>query len=192
MQSSFSFLSPLATFHPLNLGPASPIKGNTNFWFESPISLPICSSFPAPSPPTFPSHFMSAQALLSWQSSEIALYQFWLFCTFLPGNSFNLLLSGFTPKALLKPFPKLLPVIKWMQQEEVTWCEELRVRGSGFLIWDPCYLAFWLAAINFTSLSESVFICSLHHEFCFRWSFFYGQPLYIIHFSFHRTSSKRP
>lgn len=130
--------------------------GNTNFLFERPVSLPISAHLYLPFPPTSPTHFVCPRTptILTklWDSSVLIS----AFGAFLPGNAFNLLLSGLNPEALLKHFSKLLPVIKWIQQEEVTWPEEREVRSFEFLIWDPCYLAFWLAAFHFSFVNQSL------------------------------------
>lgn len=144
-------LSPLATFYPLNLGLDSPFDRKL-IWKTSTY---LCSSLPASSTIS-PTHFVCPRTLSIstklWNSSVMIS----AFGAFLPGNAFNLLLSGLNPKALLKHFSKLLPVIKWIQQEEVTWLEEWEVRSFEFLIWDPCYLAFWWAAFHFSFVNQSL------------------------------------
>lgn len=115
----------------------------------------LCSSFPAPS-----THL--SNSLHVCPSTPPILTKLWdgfvlisAFCAFLPGSAFTWLLSGLNPKALLKHSSKQLPVIKWTQQEVVTWPEERGVRSFEFLIWDPCYLAFWLAAFHFSFVNQS-------------------------------------
>lgn len=82
MQGSYSFLSPLAIFHPLNLGLDSPFYRKQTSHLKAPFLYLSLLIFPCLSPPTNQIHFMSAQALLSWQSFEIALSQFLLFFFF--------------------------------------------------------------------------------------------------------------
>lgn len=133
MQGSFSFLSPLAIFHPLTLGLDSPFYRKQTSHLKAPFLYLSLLIFPCLSPPTNQIHFKSAPALLSWQSFEIALSQFLLF--FFPVWQF-FQLAPFRPQSqsCIETLSKMLPIIIWMQCEEGTWPEQLG--GQKFRVLD--------------------------------------------------------
>lgn len=93
----------------------------------------LCLSLYLPLPTHSPTHFTSvclSNPILTKLSDSFVLIS--AFCTFLPGNSFNLLVLLKSRKSYWNPFSELLPVIKWMQYEGVIWPEEL-TKGSHVL-----------------------------------------------------------